>query len=509
MELNLLEEKIALNRTIFDQTLEQPLDTEFTLPDYFPEIERILKCCINPGVNSKIQNGSSVCIDGTAFITLVYSDNEGNIFGYDHQLPFSKTVDVTAEGGTPMNITCSAATDYVGCRALSSRKISIHATAALKLCVTALRISSALADIDDSTVQTLRESRMATMPIGCVEKQFTIEEEVMLDSVRKNVSVICAFGDTVCNECKLINNKAVIKGRLTACGIYRSSSGIDRFNAELPLSQIVDVEGVNDTCSCLAEFSLISLELRPKNSGGGDIHAFILSARVGIKISAFCSREVSLLSDAFSTKFECKQEKNELPLERMVKTVDDTIICKKNLEFADNDFAEVLDVWCSLGRENVQREQGMLIISGELTLIVLAKDSSGMAVCFDRSAEYEYRLTLPEEREQIKCMTAIHLEGYSFDHQGGTSIEFKAEIRVSASVSVVENLLVLSGLSICEDKPKETLPSSVVICFAKAGDRIWEIAKSYNTSPDEIMQVNEISGDRLQSDKPLLIPCLY
>ena len=53
-------------------TVEQPIETEFLIPEYCPDIIKILKCEINPRILSKNLSGNLLEIEGCAEITVIY-----------------------------------------------------------------------------------------------------------------------------------------------------------------------------------------------------------------------------------------------------------------------------------------------------------------------------------------------------------------------------------------------------------------------------------------------------
>ena len=55
---------------IFDGVQECPVDTEYTLPDYCADIQKILKCIVTPEVTSVSAAGDSLTIDGCASILM-------------------------------------------------------------------------------------------------------------------------------------------------------------------------------------------------------------------------------------------------------------------------------------------------------------------------------------------------------------------------------------------------------------------------------------------------------
>ena len=74
MEYNIVKQNVYVAEPVFNQNLEQPIDTEFTLPDYCPDIDRIIKCVIEPRTAQKSFNGDMLNIDGIAELCLFYTD---------------------------------------------------------------------------------------------------------------------------------------------------------------------------------------------------------------------------------------------------------------------------------------------------------------------------------------------------------------------------------------------------------------------------------------------------
>ena len=92
MEMNVTKQRVAQNETIFEQSVEQAVDTDFMLPDYCSDIVRVLKCRMCPRILSKSVSGDSLIVDGIAAITLIYSDENKKICSFEHEMPFQKNI---------------------------------------------------------------------------------------------------------------------------------------------------------------------------------------------------------------------------------------------------------------------------------------------------------------------------------------------------------------------------------------------------------------------------------
>ena len=70
------KEKCSICETVFEGSAEQPVDLELSLPDYCPDVERILKCRICPGISSGSITGDRLDVDGNVTIRLYYLDSK-------------------------------------------------------------------------------------------------------------------------------------------------------------------------------------------------------------------------------------------------------------------------------------------------------------------------------------------------------------------------------------------------------------------------------------------------
>ena len=59
---------IAVCDTVFDDCDERPVDSDFVLPDYCPDIAAVLKCTLEPVIQNKQLSGDRVSADGVAFL---------------------------------------------------------------------------------------------------------------------------------------------------------------------------------------------------------------------------------------------------------------------------------------------------------------------------------------------------------------------------------------------------------------------------------------------------------
>ncbi len=74
MEYHLRTEVLQGTEVVFDGCQEQPVDLTLSLPDYCPDIQRILKCQIYPCITSKSIVGDSLEVNGNTMLRILYVD---------------------------------------------------------------------------------------------------------------------------------------------------------------------------------------------------------------------------------------------------------------------------------------------------------------------------------------------------------------------------------------------------------------------------------------------------
>ena len=314
MELNAVKQAISTNELLFDQVIEQAIDTDFTLPDYCPDIQRVLKCRVSPRLNSKSISGDSLNIDGTALITLIYTDGSGVISSHEHEAKFQKIITLGEMPMNDVNVNVSLCNDYMNCRAVTSRKMDIHGVISICVKIEGVNRREILCDIDCDGIQLKSDNCPSTSPLGKAEKIVVIEEELELSRGNTDIaSVLRHEVRPIIDECKMVGNKAVVTGDIIVYALYCSTDNqINKYENRVPFNQILEIDVDGDDCKCDAKMSLMSSTLKPRVNLSGECNSFSFECKISLVATASCDNEVSLLYDAFCTKCALNLDKDAI-----------------------------------------------------------------------------------------------------------------------------------------------------------------------------------------------------
>ena len=76
MQINVITQSVGVEETLGACTAEQPIDADITLPDYCPDIRRVLKCLVTPRITAVQTAGDRATADGSAGVCVIYTDEQ-------------------------------------------------------------------------------------------------------------------------------------------------------------------------------------------------------------------------------------------------------------------------------------------------------------------------------------------------------------------------------------------------------------------------------------------------
>ncbi|MDR1892063.1 MAG: DUF3794 domain-containing protein, partial [Oscillospiraceae bacterium] len=474
MEYKITEQTVAVNELIFDECVEQPIDTEFTLPDYCPDISRILKCRVTPLINSKTVAGAGLTVDGTANIHALYCDGGGEIRSYEHSVSFSRSVELGGGADNAM-VSVKCKTDYMNCRAVTERRFDVHGALSVYIKVYSRNNTGVVVDVDGDGVQMQKELIPVTNTTGWAEKYLALTDELEVGQGKQAIrSILRSDARAVCSECKIISNKVIVKGELLLTTLYcGDEDGLpERLENAIPISQIVDIEGVTEGCSGTVNMDIVGLEVKPRTGSAGEARSVNVSVRARIDVKAHCHTEIPLISDAYSTRFEISAVKSDVVTERLIEDIRENYLCKKALELPPGSVSEVVDLWCDSYVSSVRSEADTLIIYGTVLICLLARDGEGSVQYYERPVEYEYRHALPQAPKEMRCEPVVAAVAASYTILSGSELEARVELSVSAEALDVARINAVTSLTVDEAKPKAAPDAALIVYYANGGETV-------------------------------------
>lgn len=492
----------AISEWICDERDERPIDGEFALPDYCPEVAAVLKCLVEPLIQTRQMAGDRVVAEGTVLIRVLYLDEERTqVHACDFSQPFTSTFVLKKGVGSAPSCDISARTEYVNCRATGPRRLDIHGAFSVRLRMLCAGTAALLSPPDGDDLCVCTHTADTTVPAAAAEKSFTVSEVLDIGG-RAPIAALLRTGCAIQAEPPTrLPGKLVLKGLLTLDNIYRTETGeIESVTHEIPFDQLLDIDGLKEDWLCDVRPSVSTRDIRvtPNQAGANTLLSVTLKINVGV--TAYAAGQATAVTDAFSARFPVKAEKKRIVFTalRDIDTTRHTI--REQVELPE-DIDRVLDVWTDAPTPAQCRSEDGAAVCGHLNMFMLARDRSGQIGYYERTAEY--RLPVPEAEGERECrVTPLHTD---FTPGSGT-LSVTVTLTLTCLRQTEEAVDCLTALSADEAAAYPPRRASLKLYYAAAGESVWEIAKTCRAPLSAITEENGLTADTVPEDRLLLIP---
>ncbi len=507
MNLHCETNKLGFCETVFETTSEQSLDADISLPDYCPEIQRILRCGVCVNINSVQNMSGRITADGIAVVRLIYVGDNGKIAAYDQNYPIQKFVEsnrVTSDSAVSVSVN----TDYVNCRAVNPRRIDVRAMLTFIFRAMNKRNENVLCDADGDGIQLLSEDFSFADMVGVCEKSFSMSEVVELPENKNHISQIVNVSPcATVSETKIINNKALIKGDCAVKIYYIAENGaVESVEHSMPISQIIESEGLNENSITSLKLTVCSCEAVAKADSSGDMRLLDLSARVSAFMVSFEEKPVTVINDSYSTDYEVKNTFKNIELFEYADKFNSTFTNKVVLESIGVSVDCVIAVWCSDVKYSFLMKDDKCVTIGTYQATVLYRDSENSVGIISKPVDFEYSVKPDKKPERIVCHGSATLLACSCAVTGDSRLELKTELAVSGIILSECSKKYIGSIEITDESVKREKACALTIYYCDKGESVWDIAKRYNTTVDAVMGENDLSENSVDSARMILIP---
>lgn len=495
----------------FNTCKEIPIDIDFSLPDYCPDIQKILKCKVTPNISSRNISGGVLNIEGFAHINLLYVDSDmAKIQCAENSVPFSCNIEIKNQTDNAVVYT-KACVEYINCRAISPRKIDLHG--ALNMCVNinSKKTLEITKNVLGEDIEQKTESVTTSKLCGIGQQQFSISETLEIpESKNPPHCIICSEAKMLLTEYKIMPNKVVVKGNALVNILYTddmASNNTEKVEYEIPISQIIDVPGVTEDCTCAITSEILSCNISIQEKSENSNNLISCEIKAAASVAAFENENVDIVSDVYSTEYKTEQKVENIELLKLENILSEEFTHTDNISIAEPKIESIIDLFADICSVQTNFTDSNLNFKGKINLYILANSIEGTPVYAERTLEFNHSKPFDGNFENIiSDATAIVLsQGYSDPKNDNVNV--KININLYAPIYSLQKYPMVSAVSANENQKTDKDPeASLTLYYATAGENVWDIARNHCTGADAIKAENNFTENTVPEDGMILIP---
>lgn len=504
MVVDVSKDKLILNKLISEKQETIVVQGDMIVPDSKPDILSTLNTSGIVSVYKKEVMNGRVRVDGNINVYIMYlaDSAEDKVRGINTNLDFSESF-VLSECTQDMRADLETCIKSIECKVLNGRKINIKVTLDTKIRVYSKEENEVICDVNDSNIQVLKPSYKIDSLIGEGITKAYIKETVMIDSKDNLAELLKVNCKIVDSDIKISYNKVLAKAEVELKMMYLTEENrIACVTARLPIVGFIDIPNVTENSMCDASYQIKNIIIKPNSV---EEHSIYVEIEVEISCEAVEQREINLIEDLYSTCANLEFTK------RSVRTISNKAQRRETLninervtvpEIAGMQLIDA-DIMPTITRTNKMNSK--IMYEGDLELVLTYSDESQMDTN-TKNVTIPFELTLDnvENAENMNEITNIEVKSNSCKVEGesvncNVDLLFDVKLQENTNLSVIDDIIEAEGEDIQD--------YSVVIYIVKRGDTLWNIAKRFKSTVDDIARVNGIENpNTIRVGEKLYIP---
>ncbi len=507
MNLNLNTEGMQI--PLCDKSVLTEVSGDFSLPDYQPEIKRLLRIrpCVLPA--TPYAGSGNAEFSGTLDYYVLYMGNDGGLYCAPLHTEYALSVPFEQGEGEPELCMADVVPESVVGRVSAPRKLSIRCRlrSGVRIFGTLPAAEQTEGVVDPFSVERL-SGEQTLAQIGCgVGDAVRLSEDILTDARGRNMRLVCAEGQVHVQEAScgmgVVNCRGEVELKLMMSAEEQGSlpDPVPTYlTRKLPFSGSVEVDAARPGSECCVVGNCAELSVAVEET--------FMHAEVGVMLHAnvMSNRPVRYTKDIFSTKrsSDCAYDEYALPV--AIRAANGNFTQSDSVALSEVEIpagGSIVDVCGSADAEQMSWERGRCTLSGTAHYVVLMY-ADGEVSPHEITLPWKYELECAREPSDWRARVQVLSCRARVD---GERIGIDAEITCAAELWDTAQARVLRSVSYGEGV--ERAGGAFTVCYPSERDSLWSVAKRYATSLSAVRNANDLDADTPADDPTSIEGCKY
>lgn len=495
MENYIKEERggVRIQSPICDRQSALELSSDFSLPDYQPEIKRLLRVRATPQTPERYVGAGNADFTGTVCYHVLYAGNDGELYSTNEtgEYHFSLPVEMTSDFEWNEGITCDCELipEHTVGRVIGPRKFSLKCRLRTRVRMWGTRfLEESVSGAEKKTIQRLRgHCDAAEIYVGMGEP-LQLADEILCDSKGGDLRVISAQGQVFVSETVAGSGIVCCRGEVSLKLLVQtegSKSAPQTMWRRIPFVQDVPTDGAAVNCDSCATGICSEIQVTVEEN------RVLCEVSVCLQTQAQHNRHIAFTRDIYSTESECETKYSTVSVARALKCTCGNVsvnVTKPLEEAGIRAGLNVVDIHAFPGAPSAELEGGKYVVSGNCRCQAILFDGEEYSA---QEFEVPYRYECDGGADEVKdwrvSVDVISCRARADAERIGVDMELAVVLATRGETEI----RMLREAHFGEELSRHG--SVYTICYPTAKDTLWSVAKRYHRSIDSVSTINGLS----------------
>lgn len=512
--LDVMKESIQYEQLVRESSSNIVLKDEYLIPDTHPDVEEILSVESRPIITDKEIIGDKVVIEGKIEYTVMYLAREEELVvnSVDYSQKFSNSIDLN-QGEHKIICEVDSKVEHIEAVIMNERKIAIQGILTLEWELYKEKSFEFVIDIEgNDKVEVLKKTESINRISANEEIEIQGKSIIRVGMDKPQINKILKCGLMLHKkEVKIIDEKVYLGCYCRINILYKGdeSKEITCLDDDVYLSKEVDLEGVTSNMIPEAYFNIANDTIMLEEDDLGEARIINVDIIVKAAVKVFSNEEIETVKDAYCPNELIELKKDEYEVGIMQGSNTTETIVKDGISLKENDLRpeQIISADAVVIVTDKKTKKDRVEAEGIIKFNILYKtsDSEKYLSSIEGEIPFTGAIDIKGSDEGMNAIVKASIENIETFIEGN-SISIKAVVGLNTKVLYEMKKEFISDVTEQEgDKPQKN--ASIIIYVVGENDTLWELAKKFNTTIDELVKINSIENpDYIESGQKLIIP---
>ncbi len=473
--------------------------TEYTLPDYLPDITRLLRVSAKAEKAEKYCSGEAIEYDGKIIYTIVYATSDGEIRCAVFDDDYSGSVSLGEQEFSEAMI--EAYTENVTCRLSGPRKLTLKCKVCAEAIVYPLRrtepaIAGKNAPDAEEKLQYRKKQIEFTKETHAEEKNTPVSEDIEIEPGMPEIERL-VFVNLLPRaiDTRASAGKISYSGSLSAEILYEST-GADgnrkycSFTKDVPISGTLETPEARENAFVLCDAEAVNISFRPQTNELGETKTVELDFDYSVYFRIFCKESAEITTDMYSLLYENTNETENFKYTSPESFKTFNFSFGESEESGEEGFENVIFSSAEATLLSAEKVGNRTSVSGNVTFYSILENENGAFISKTVTFPFKAETDAGKYAELFSHVAKTYTSGASV-RAVGNKLYCDCEITVCLAVFAEKETEALTVTTIHTDRPVNRNNNfNILLYYPTRGESLWSVAKKYSTTEEKLSSAN-------------------
>ncbi len=504
MAIETTRNNICVNHIIGQKTENFVVEGDSIIPDIKPDIIGQISTSGTVCIYKKELTEGKIRLDGgiDTYVMYLADGDKSSVRSVNVNLDFTQIIEME-NVSSGMNLETNAKLKNIECKIINGRKINLKAFLEIDVKVTSTEELDIINEVNSSGIQMLNENININSFIGGGSVKAYAKDTIVIDSIDNLAEIMKTDFNILNKDVKISYNKVLAKADLNLRIMYLTDDNrINSIESTIPIMGFVDIENVSEDNLCDTKYEIKNVILKPNNV---EEHSIYVEVEVEISCGAYKTQDINIIQDLYSPTSNILFTKKQVQILQKIESTQNTCNIREKQIIPEIGSNKIYDVALNVEILKQTLLNDRILFEGELNLNYIFDSGNNSVDTKKTKIPFSFNLDFDGINQNSNIETNIEIGMQNFVITEDGSIDVKVDILFN--VTLIKNAMINVIDDINESENRDIESHSLVIYYVKNGDTLWNIAKRFRSTVDEIARINGIENvDRLNVGEQLFIP---